>query len=174
MISVALKPKSTRKPVYFRVEKLIRPGTGEEVGALVPLFACDKNAMRQRGYAVGSELRAELKKRRNVKFHRLGHAIGELVRSQIDGFDATDAHDAFKQMQRECGASCEEIEIDLGPLGKAPVKVAKSISFDEMDEGEFRELVAAVCGHIARKYWPAMTAEQVEAMAELMVNQDGN
>jgi hypothetical protein len=150
--AIAKKPKASRprRPVYFRVEKLVRPGTGEEVGALVPLTQWDQRAMRDRKYHVGSELRGELKKRRNVKFHKMAHALGALIVDHVEGYETEDTHGALKRMQRECGTCCEEIEIDLGPLGKVKAQQARSIAFDEMEQGEFQKLVLDVCAHIRK------------------------
>lgn len=164
------KPKRPRRPVYFRVERLVRPDTGEEVGALVPRYACDLRAMRERKYVVGAELRAELKRPRNPAFHRLVHALGGMAVDQIDGFGDLDAHAAVKRLQREAGVACEEMMIDLGPLGQVPVKVPRSIAFDEMDDGEFSELFRGICRHIAATYWPGMSEDEIAQQAELMAD----
>jgi len=167
------KPKRPRRPVYFRVERLVRIETGEEVGALVPLTKWDARAMRDRKYSTGSELRAELKKRRNVKFHRLAHAIGALAVEQLPDFHNLSAHDAIKRLQRECGACCEEMQMDLGPVvGTVAVKVPRSIAFDEMDESEFQQLVGSIYRHLAAKYWPDMDEEAVEELV-LMYESNG-
>jgi len=120
--------------------------------------------MRDRKYTVGSELRAELKKPRNAGFHRLAHAIGGMVVANLDDFADLDHHAAVKRLQRECGVCCDEIELDLGPVGKVVAKQPRSIAFDEMEEAEFQELVQAIYNHIAKKYWPDMSPESVEEM----------
>lgn len=155
MTAAAAKKKRPRRPVYFRVERLVRPDTGEAVGALVPLSKWDARAMRDRKYSVGAELlRAELKKRRNVKFHNLAHAIGALMVDQHEAFAGLSAHDALKKLQAESGAACETVQYDLpGGLGKLTRTEPRSIAFDEMDEGEFSEVVQTIYRHIAAKYW---------------------
>jgi hypothetical protein len=40
-----------------------------------------------------------------------------------------------------------------------------------MDEGEFHEAARAMCRFIAEKYWPDLTPEQVEQMAESFVEE---
>lgn len=165
------KRKPQRRPVYFRVAKLMDPATGEVFGCLVPRYPCDARAMRESGYKTGSELRAELKKPRNAKFHRLAHAIGGLMVDQVEGFEDMDAHGAFKKLQGDCGACCEPMELDLGTLGKVSIQVPRSIAFDEMDEGDFHALVRAIYDHIAARYWPTMTPAAVEEMA-LMYERD--
>lgn len=154
--------KRARRPVYFTVERLVRPETGESVGALVPRYGCDVREMRARKYNVGTELRAELKKPRNPKFHRLAHALGQLVVDQVEGFDDLSAHDALKRLQRESGIQCESQEIELPGFGKLTANVARSMAFDELDEGEFAELFEGVVRHIRAKYWPTLTDDQIE------------
>jgi hypothetical protein len=172
MTAAAKKVKAKRRsrPVYLRCEKLVRPETGEEVRAWTALTKWDARALRDRKYHVGDEVRAEFRKPRNVKFHRLAHALGTMMVEQHEAFAGMNAHDALKRLQRECGAFCDEMTmtLDLGTLGVhiVPVKEARSISFDELDEGQFQELVSAIYKHIAAKYWPTMTAEAVEIMVE--------
>jgi hypothetical protein len=148
----SMKQKRPRKPLYLRVERLIRPDTGEEVGALVPLTQWDQRAMRERKLSVGTEVRAELKKPRNVKFHRLGHAIGTLLVDNVEGFESLDAHAAFKRVQLESGVQCEEIEVTLPELGAVKIKQARSIAFDEMEEEDFTNLFEGVTHYIDQHY----------------------
>lgn len=159
--------KRAKRPIYFTVERLVRVSTGEEVGALVPRYQCDLKEMRARKYCVGTELRVELKKPRNPKFHRLAHALGQLAVDHIEGFESLSAHDALKRLQRECGVQCESQELDLGPLGKVPVSVPRSIAFDELDEGEFGELFAGVVLHIRKAYWPTLSEEAIEELTHM-------
>ena len=163
----SLKAKRPSRPVYVEVRKLVDLATGEELGCLVPMYKCDRRALRDRGFAVGTELRCELKKARNPKFHRLAHAIGSLVVDQIPEFEGLDAHEAVKRLQRETGVCCESMEIDLGPLGKVPVSVPRSIAFDEMSEDEFQQLVRAIFALIARRYWPQLDAAGVEELVRM-------
>jgi hypothetical protein len=146
--------KRPRKPVYFVVARAC--DVPPQTGVLVPMTQWDQRAMRARKYGVGTEVRAELKKPRNVKFHRLAHAIGTMMVEQCDDFTGMDAHDALKRLQRECGAFCDELSmtLDLGTLGTHTVgiKQPRSMSFDEMDEGEFQQLVAAIYKHVGAKY----------------------
>lgn len=47
-----------------------------------------------------------------------------------------------------------------------PVLVPRSLSFDSLDEIEFKSAVKTICRYMASHYWPSMTAEQIEEMAE--------
>ena len=161
------KPKRPRKPVYFRVERLVRPETGEVLGALVPRYGCDRRAMRERGYSTGSELRAELKKPRNAKFHNLMHALGALLVDQAEGLEDLDAHGAVKRLQRETGVQCDEMTIDVPGVGSLGVKVPRSLAFDEMDEGDFAQLWGAIVRLASEKYLHGMAPEAIEEFAEM-------
>jgi hypothetical protein len=46
--------------------------------------------------------------------------------------------------------------------------IPRSFSFESMDQGEFYEAVKGICRYIADEYWPDMTPEQVQEMAEVM------
>lgn len=49
-----------------------------------------------------------------------------------------------------------------------PVKVPRSLSYDSMDQEEFFGVVKGLCKFIALRYWPSMTAEDIEMMADAM------
>jgi hypothetical protein len=71
--------------------------------------------------------------------------------------------------QRESGVCCEEIDIDLGPLGKVKAKQARSIAFDDMSQEEFGELVLGVCAYIRERFHgvpPAALAEIIATVEE--------
>jgi hypothetical protein len=152
-----IQAKRARRPVYLVVRRLVDPATGEEVGALVPAHPIDQRLLKERRFNVGREIRAELKQSRNPAFHRLAHAVGALLVDHVDGFDTMTSHDAIKRVQREAGVHCDQLEIDLGPAGKALVSQPRSIAFDEMDEGEFSELFRGLTDYIDRHYISGLT-----------------
>lgn len=151
MPATAKKPK--RQPVYFKGRKLLDPETREIVGAFVAASPWDSRRLRD--MKIGEELvRAELSKPRNVKFHRLVHALGQLLADHWPAFAGLPAHEAIKRAQVESGTACEVQIVDMGSLdfgaigkveiGLRPVKVARSLAFDSMDEAEFGELFAGL------------------------------
>lgn len=166
------KPRRTR-PIYFRVAKLVDPRTGESIGALVPNSWADRRLMQERKYRTNDEIRAHLTKPRNTSFHRLVHQLGALAAQNIESFHGIDSHDAIKRLQRESGVCCDESEVDAPGLGKFLVRVPKSISYDCMDESDFRILWEAICNHLIAKYWPDLTCDEIDAMVELMPQQVG-
>lgn len=162
------KPKKrARRIVHFRVERLVRIETGEEVGAPVPLTRWDARAMRDRKYHTGSELRADLSKKRNPMFWRLAHAMAAMVIDQIDDFANLAVHDALKKLQADSGAACEIVEYDIPELGHVTRSEPRSLSFDECDEGEFSEVMSTIYRHIGKKYWPSMDEFAIEEMVAM-------
>jgi hypothetical protein len=141
-----------------------------ERGMLVPATERASALLRARGYKVGDTVLAEIRKERNPGFHRLAHAIGGLVASNIESFAGYDHHAALKRLQLESGVSCEERIAELPGGQSVMIRQAKSMGFDKMDEVEFRAMISALCGWVASKYWPTLSAEQVEELAQAFVD----
>jgi hypothetical protein len=61
-----------------------------------------------------------------------------------------------------------KVVMDEMKMGKTTVtvRVPRSLSFDSLDEIEFKEAVKIICRYMATTYWPTMTPEQIEDMAE--------
>lgn len=151
----------SREKVYLRVIK----------GALVPADEQAAQKIRARGFKVGDVLQADLVKLRNPAFNRLVHRIGSLVVANIDAFEHMDAHQALKHIQAEANIACTTQMVDMPGIGRCMVTIPKSLSFDSMDEGEFHETARAMCRHISEKYWPSLTADQIEQMAESFIGE---
>ncbi len=166
-----LKAKRQRRPIYATIERVAVLSTGEERLAILATHPIDRRLMKERGYHEGDELRLEIKKPRNVKFHRLAHAIGNLLVENVEAFRHLSGHQALKQVQRESGVCCDPLEIDLGALGKVPVNQPRSLSFDEMEEDEFGEFFRGITDYIDQHYASAMTDDVREEYA-LMVEGD--
>lgn len=165
-----IRAKRAARPIYVTCMRLMDPVTGVLYGCFVPSHAIDQRLAKERGYKVGHEYRAELKQSRNRAFHRLAHALGHLLVDNVEGFESLSAHDALKRVQAEAGVCCDPLEIDLGPLGKVSVSQPRSISFDEMDGGEFEEFFRGICDHIDRRYLPGL-ADDVRAEYLLMAGE---
>lgn len=172
--------KRAHRPIYGVWTKVAVLETGEERLALVAAHPVDRRICKERKYRAGDEVRMDLKKSRNVKFHRLMHAIGQMLVDHVDGFQSLDGHSAIKRVQREAGVCCEEMTVDMGtlrfgdmevPIGERPVMVPESIAFDDMSQERFDELFKGVTDWIVSNYWPDMTPEAVTEMA-LMIEGD--
>lgn len=70
-----IRAKRARRPIYLTPMRLVDPTDGVEYAAFVPCHAIDNRLARERGFRIGHEYRAEIKQSRNVKFHRLAHAL---------------------------------------------------------------------------------------------------
>lgn len=151
----------SREKIFLRVVK----------GALVPADDYAMNKIRSRGFKVGDVLQADLVKLRNPVFNRLVHRIGGLVAANIEAFAGMDAHESLKRIQLEGNIACTQQVVDMPGIGRCMVTIPKSLSFDNMDEGEFHETARAMCRFIAEKYWPSLTPEQIEQMAESFVGE---
>ena len=152
---------SKRERILLRVER----------GALVPADAHSQQRLRERGYRVGDVLAAELIKPRHPGFWRLAHRIGTLCVESIDAFQGLTAHQAIKRLQVDAGVGCDITETEIPGLGVLLSKQPRSLAFESMEQGEFFELMKSLCRHIAEAYWPHLSAEQVQEMAESFVEE---
>ena len=135
-------------------------------GALVPADAHSQQRLREKGYHVGDILAAELIKPRHPGFWRLAHRIGTLCVQNIDAFNALSPHQAIKKLQFDIGLWCDITETEIPGLGVLVSRQPRSLAFESLDQGEFYELMKGLCGHIAATYWPHLTADAVQEMAD--------
>lgn len=163
------KPVRQRKPVYLTVRKLVDPETGELIGALVASTKWDARAMKERGLHVGAQVRADLKRPRNVKWWRLAHVLGAFLADNVEGFEALAMHDAVKRLQELSGIGCIEETFDLGAIGIVKRTVAESLNFDDMDEGRWSELWAGWTEWLRREKWGALDTSQIEQVEQLIL-----
>lgn len=147
--------------IYLRVIK----------GGLVPADNYAASQLRQRNYHIGDLIAAELVKPRNPKFHRLVHQLGQLVVQNIESFKGIEAHAALKRLQLEGKIACDELGIMVPNFGMVIQLIPRSLSYDSMDEGEIHEVARGISRTIAERYWQDCTPEQIEEMAECMVQE---
>ena len=151
----------SRERIYMRVDK----------GVLVPADNHARGLLRQYGLKVGDLVSVDIRKPRNPKFHRLVHQIGVLVANNIEAFAGMGAHEVIKRLQLESGTFCKQEMIEIPNLGLVSVRTPESISFASLDETQFQEFALAICRHISARYWPECSAEQIEEMAEAMIDE---
>lgn len=137
-------------------------------GSFVPDDEHTRARLREKRYKTGALVAAELYRARNPGFHRLAHAFGMLVRDHIDGFEHLDAHKVLKRLQLEAGAGCDELMLQVPGVGPVPYKIPRSLSFESMDEAEFRQVFKAMCEHVSKTYWPSLSADEIEELAAAM------
>lgn len=152
---------SKRTRIYFRVAK----------GSLVPADEFARDQLRSRGYRINELVAAEIIKQRNPRFNRLVHGLGKLVVENVDGFEGIDPHKAIKRLQIEGRVACEEIGVLVHGYGIVIQLIPRSISYESMDEGEYQEAARGISRTIAERYWPQCTPDEIERMAELMIQE---
>lgn len=150
-----------RERIYLRVEK----------GALVPADRFAEDQLRARKLKVGQIVQGEIIKLRSHRFNNLSHRIGGLIADNIDAFSGMQAHQALKRLQIESGVACDEIGISVPGFGLCIQKLPRSFGFETMDEDEYRDSVKGICRYVSDRYWPTVSPEQVEAMAESWVEE---
>ncbi|WP_447593577.1 hypothetical protein [Aquipseudomonas campi] len=160
--------KRAGRPIYMVWRPVIDQDTGELIKALVADSGIDRFLCKEREYRVGDQVRCEIKQSRNVKFHRLVHALGRMVAEQIDKFQGLDAHTTIKKLQLDAGVCCTYEAFDIPDLGRVMRLIPESIAFDYMTEERFKEFWRGICQHLIAVYWPNMTEEGIEQMTCLM------
>ncbi|MDN5871674.1 MAG: hypothetical protein L0H73_13255 [Nitrococcus sp.] len=150
---------SRRERVALRIGK----------GQLTPADDLSIERLRQRGYAVGEVVMAELVKCRNPAFNRLSHALGGLIAENIGAFSGMDSHAVLKRLQIEANVGCDEVALNFPGVGPCTYRVPRSLSFGSMGEEQFQATIAGLCAHVAKQYWPTLSAEQIAEMAELWI-----
>jgi hypothetical protein len=126
-------------------------------------------ARLRESHRVGNLVFAEFSKPRNPGFHRLAHQLGGMLAENLDAFDGMDAHKVLKRLQIEARVGCDEMAIIVPGVGKCLHLIPRSLSYESMSEDEFHKVIADMCKHVSRTYWPTCTPEQVEQMASVWV-----
>ena len=62
-------------------------------------------------------------------------------------------------------------QVEFPGIGLCRVQRPRSLAFEAMDEGEFNEVMRAICRHIAANYWQSCTPDEIAKMAEAMVDE---
>ena len=153
------KSGTKRERIYMRVGK----------GNFYPADACAQSKLRERGYRVGDLVVVDVCKPRNPKFNGLVHKLGMLCVENIPAFAGMDAHRCIKRLQLEGKVACEEIGYMIPGYGMAIQFIPRSLSFESLDEAEFKQAAIGICRTISERYWPSLSPEKIQEMAELMV-----
>jgi hypothetical protein len=153
------KPITRRKPRYAL--RVIR-------GGYAPADSSSASALRVM-HRVGDLLFAEFMKPRNPGFHRLAHQLGGMLAENLEAFHGIGSHEVLKRLQIEANVGCDEIALNFPGIGPCSYRIPRSLSFESMDEGEFKEAISGMCSYVSRTYWPSVSAEKIEAMADVWV-----
>ena len=122
---------------------------------------------KAKGLHAGDIVFAAIRKPRNPGYHRLAHALGQIVVDNIDEFEGMDSHAALKRLQLEANVACEEIAYRVNGMSIVQ-RIPLSLSFESLDQSEFESVFMGICRHLAMVYWPSATADEIAAMADVM------
>lgn len=137
-------------------------------GGLVPANRHVARILSERGYRDGETLLVTATKPLKPWYNRYAHLIGGLCVKQIRGFENLDHHSALKRLQWESGAHCEEMGAMVPGVGLVNIRIPKSLARERCSQEDYEAAVKVICRHITETYWPEMTPEQVQEMAETM------
>lgn len=140
-------------------------------GGFEPADEFVRSELRRRGYRVGQIVAGVITKTRSPGFHRLAHRLGTLCAQNIEDFAGMDAHAVLKRLQWEANIGCSTMGAKVPGVGFVEVRIPESLSFDNMDQTAFKDVVRGFCRHIAERYWPDMEPEEIEKMASCMVDE---
>jgi hypothetical protein len=93
-------------------------------------------------------------KPRSPQFHRAVHKLCCFLAVHHHAFNGMDAHAVLKRLQLESTLYCDKTVITIKGFGDAMHLVPQSMSFDSMDETEFRAFHAAIVEHVQNTHWP--------------------
>lgn len=165
----ARRANARREPVYLRLVELVDPASGELRACFVAAGAQEREVLRKRRLSLGDVYRAEIRKPRNPKHHRLVMATIAFLVSNCELFDTIDQ--ALTAIKVGMGL-CDPV-IHMLPGGKTQTAyVVRSISFDSMDEDEFGNFHRDLLRFITKRYLQGMTPDQVNEFAMLTAGSD--
>ena len=175
------RKKKLKRPVFARLELLVRPETGESVAALVAHMPVDKRAFRALGLRLNDTVAIDVRKDRNPYFWRKAHVLGEWLAHHVERFSGLDQHAAVKKLQELSGIGCTVVEYDLTGIGKLTRTEPEHLDFTSMDETRFVLLwdggpeannEGGWIGWLRVNAWPELPPMQRDEVEELIRRQD--
>lgn len=148
---------------------------------------------RQARLSRGETVEADITRVRNPRQHRAAHRFGQLCCENIPQFAHLDAHSTLKRIQGESGVGCETVTVTadqllealgrrlhqafgaegdqlmdtLAPMLEGLVVEAnkpKSLSFQSMDDTEFRQVFSQLATYLSHTYWRELSPERIADM----------
>lgn len=155
-----IRPRSLKRTVLLAVQR---------DGSFRAADYASSVALRSRGFTVGDEVSAELKKPRNAHAWRRAHALGTALIENTDDFESyEDSHAVLKRLQLETGVGCDTILFKVPGVGLIEQRIPLTLAFETMDDGEFNAIYARFARHVIDTYWQGFTPDQVEQTASLV------
>lgn len=137
-------------------------------GGLRPADGYTEAQLRRKNYRIGDEVTIEIKKARIGWYHRKVHLFGDMVAQNIEAFAGLDAHSVLKRLQVEGNIGCDEMSIIFPGIGPCVYRIPQSLSYENMEQGQFEILYQQFCEYVRKTYWPELTDYQIADMADLM------
>ena len=137
-------------------------------GGFEPADGLTAGRLRAKGYRAGQTVFAELRRPRNPGYHRLAHRFAAMLADNLDDFEGMDPHKVLKRLQWESGIGCETMGAKVPGVGYVEIRIPQSLSFESMDQAGFEDVFRGLAEHVANTYWPDLSPEEVEQMAEVM------
>ena len=137
-------------------------------GVLIPADGLAESRLRARHSAIGDTVFASIRKGRSPGYYRLAHQFAGMLKANIDELAELTEHEVLKGLQLRAGVGCDEIK---WPDANGTVQIfttPRSLSFENMDEVEFRQVFGSMWRYVATTYWPDCSEEEIAHMAELM------
>lgn len=128
---------------------------------LVPLY--DDDYEEKRKLKIGEKYSVEIKKARNIRFHRLYFALINCAWEYLNEAQSEFFHNnktVFRKSLEVSAGHCDKV---FSFKLKDWVDIPKSISFDKMSEFEFRELYERVKDVIFNTILRTITVEEFES-----------
>ncbi len=99
---------------------------------------------------------------RSPRFHRAVHKLCGMLAEHLQKFTGMDAHNVLKVLQLEAKLYCDTFLLTVPGFGTVMHLVPQSISFDSMDEAEFRQFYKTLADHVALTHWPEFSLDLLE------------
>lgn len=122
-------------------------------GCMVPYDESTVEFMRAAHFRRGDVVACEITMARSKVFMQAVHKMARLLANNTDMFHGKREHDVIKQLQVESRVWCDVFGIEFDGKRLMLFK-AKSLSFDDMDEAEFRQGFDQMAEYVAATYWP--------------------
>ncbi|NTU49577.1 MAG: DUF1367 family protein [Desulfobulbaceae bacterium] len=137
-------------------------------GSIVPADE-ESKAYINAHFRAGDYMLVEVKRARNVRFHRYAHALGKLLAENIETFSGMDGHSVIKTIQREAEIECEITRVILPGFSEMKAITPRSIAFESMGQDAFHSLMRRICDFVSATYWPTMNPEAIDNLVLMMI-----
>jgi hypothetical protein len=134
----------------------------KSLGSLRPVDDAGEEALRRLGH--GEVIEVEIKRKRNIKHHRMYWALITLVHQNLDGDRYPTAEDLHAAVKIAAGLRTR-VELPNGEVGFIP----GSTAFHRMDQTEFDAFYDRICDLIAKHFLPGVTSADLKREVRSMI-----